>query len=214
VATIISRIDDRGQIVGLTREEMIEQVITLKSGALPAGLDYLDQRTVSATLGQASIRAGVLASMAGLALVTVFMLAYYRGMGVNAFASIVLNLLVVVALMASFDASLTLPGIAGLVLTIGMGVDSNVLIFERIREERATAATPRAAVRAAFDRVWITIVDTHIASLIAAAVLFQFGTGAVRGFALTLAIGLLANVFTAVFVSKTLFDAALRRRPA
>jgi preprotein translocase subunit SecD len=214
VATIISRIDDQGQIVGLTREDMIEQVITLKSGAMPAGLDYLDQRTVSATLGKASIRAGVLASVAGLALVTVFMLVYYRAMGVNAFVTIVLNILILVALMAYFDAKLTLPGIAGLVLTIGMGVDSNVLIFERIREERATAASPRAAVRAAFDRVWLTIVDTHVASLLSAAVLFQFGTGAVRGFALTLAIGLIANVFTAVFVSKTLFDLTLRRRPA
>jgi preprotein translocase subunit SecD len=113
--------------------------------------------------------------------------------------------------MAYFDAKLTLPGIAGLVLTIGMGVDSNVLIFERIREEQATAAGPRSAVRAAFDRVWITIIDTHVASLIAAAVLYQFGTGAVRGFALTLAIGLLSNVFTAVFVSKTLFDLTRRR---
>jgi preprotein translocase subunit SecD len=211
VAAIVSRIEDRGQIVGLSREEMNQQVITLKSGALPAGLDYLDQRTVSATLGEASIRAGVLASLAGLALVTVFMLAYYKAMGVNAFVTIALNLLIVVALMAYFDAKLTLPGIAGLVLTIGMGVDSNVLIFERIREELVTAAGPRAAVRAAFDRVWITIVDTHIASLVAAAVLFQFGTGAIRGFALTLAIGLLANVFTAVFVSKTLFDLVLRR---
>ena len=212
VATIISRIDDRGQIVGLTREEMTEQVITLKSGALPAGLDYLDQRTVSATLGQASIRAGVLASLGGLVLVTVFMLAYYKGMGLNAFVSIVLNLLVLLALMAFFGGQLTLPGIAGLVLTIGMGVDSNVLIFERIREELATANGPRSAVHAAFDRVWITIVDTHIASLIAAAVLFQFGTGPVRGFAVTLALGLAANVFTAVFVSKTIFDVALRRR--
>ena len=214
VATIISRIDDRGQIIGLTREEMVEQVITLKSGALPAGLDYLDQRTVSATLGEDSIRAGVLASAAGLALVTAFMLVYYRAMGVNAFVSIALNLLVVVALMAYFEAKLTLPGIAGLVLTIGIGVDSNVLIYERIREELTAAAGPRAAVRAAFDRVWLTIIDTHVASLIAAGMLFQFGTPAVRGFAMTLAIGLAANVFTAVFVSKTLFDLALRRRSA
>jgi preprotein translocase subunit SecD len=212
VATIISRIDDRGQIIGLTREEMIEQVITLKTGALPASLDYLDQRTVSATLGQSSIRSGVAASLGGLVLVTVFMLAYYKGMGLNAFVSIVLNLLVLLALMAVFGGKLTLPGIAGLVLTIGMGVDSNVLIFERIREELATATGPRSAVRAAFDRVWITIVDTHVASLLAAAVLFQFGTGPVRGFAATLALGLLANVFTAVFVSKTMFDVALRQQ--
>ena len=141
------------------------------------------------------------------------MLVYYGAMGVNAFVSIAFNLLVLMALLAYFGARLTLPGIAGLVLTIGMGVDSNVLIFERIREEQATAASARAAVRAAFDRVWITIVDTHVASLVAAAVLFQFGTGAVRGFAATLALGLLANVFTAVFVSRTLFDLALRRRP-
>ncbi len=206
VATIISRIDDRGQIVGLSREEMHEQVITLKSGALPATLDYLDQRTVSATLGRASVRAGVWASVGGLALVTLFMLAYYRRTGINAFVSIVLNLLLLMALMAAFGAKLTLPGIAGLVLTIGMGVDSNVLVFERIREERVTAKSPRAAVRAAFDRVWITIVDTHVASLLAAGVLFQFGTSALRGFAVTLTLGLLANVFTAVFVSRTLFD--------
>jgi preprotein translocase subunit SecD len=214
VATIVSRIDDRGQIVGLTRDEMIEQVVTLKSGALPAGLDYLDQRTVSATLGETSIRAGLAASIGGLALVTAFMLAYYKGMGLNALVSMLLNLIVLLALMALLDAKLTLPGIAGLVLTIGMGVDSNVLIFERIREERATAEAPGAAVRAAFDRVWITIVDTHVASLVAAAVLFQFGTGPIRGFAVTLALGLLANVFTAVFVSKTMFEAALWRGSA
>lgn len=211
VATITSRIDDRGQIVGLTQEAVREQVITLRSGALPAGIDFLGQFTVGASLGQDSIRAGVAASLAGLVLVTAFMLAYYRAMGVNAFVSIVLNLLILLALMAAAGATLTLPGIAGLVLTIGMGVDSNVLIFERIREERATAAGARAAVRAAFDRVWITIVDTHVASLLAAALLFQFGTGAVRGFAATLTMGLLANVFTSVFVSRTLFDLTLPR---
>ena len=212
VATIISRIDDRGQIVGLTRDEVNLQVMALKTGALPAGIDVIGRHTVGATLGRDSIRAGVLATAAGLVLVTLFMLAYYKGMGVNAFVSIVLNLLVLVALMAFLDARLTLPGIAGLVLTIGMGVDSNVLIFERIREELVAASGPRAAVRAAFDRVWMTIVDTHVASLLAAAILFQFGTGAVRGFATTLAIGLLANVFTSVFVSRTLFDLAWRRR--
>jgi preprotein translocase subunit SecD len=216
LATITSRIDDRGQIVGLTQEEVKEQVITLRSGALPAGIDLLGQFSVGASLGQDSIRAGVAASLAGLVLVTAFMLAYYRAMGVNAFVSIVLNLLILLALMAAAGATLTLPGIAGLVLTIGMGVDSNVLIFERIREERATAAGARAAVRAAFDRVWVTIVDTHVASLLAAAMLFQFGTGAIRGFAATLTMGLVANVFTSVFVSRTLFDLTLPRnaRPA
>jgi preprotein translocase subunit SecD len=125
--------------------------------------------------------------------------------------SIVLNLLILLALVAVIPVTMTLPGIAGLILTIGMGVDSNVLIFERIKEERARAGSVRAAVSAGFDRVWITIVDTHITSLIAAAILFQFGTSPIRGFATTLTLGLVANVFTAVFVSKTLFDLTMRR---
>ncbi len=209
VATIQSRIDDHGQIAGVSREEMIEQVITLNSGALPADLEYVEERTIGASLGAASIRAGVLASVGGLGLVVLFMLAYYRLAGINALVSIVLNLLILLALMAYIPATLTLPGIAGLILTIGMGVDSNVLIFERIKEELATAHGPRSAVKAAFTRVWLTIVDTHVTSLIAAAFLFQFGTTAIRGFATTLAIGLLANVFSAVFVSRTLFELAL-----
>ena len=209
VATILERISDRGQIVGLTREEAVDLAISLRAGALPASVDYLHQTTVSATLGQASIRAGVLASVGGLALVALFMLAYYRAAGLNAVVSIVLNLLIQLALLAYFGAAMTLPGIAGLLLTIGMGVDSNVLIFERIKEESARASGPHAAVIAGFDRVWTTIVDTHVASLIAAAVLFQFGTSAIRGFATTLTLGLVANVFTAVFVSRTLFDLAL-----
>jgi protein-export membrane protein SecD/preprotein translocase SecF subunit len=210
VATIVSRIDDQGQITGVSREEMIEQVITLKSGALPADLEYTEEHMIGASLGDASIRAGVLASMGGLTLVVLFMLAYYRLAGLNALMSIVLNLLILVGLVAFIPVTMTLPGIAGLILTIGMGVDSNVLIFERIKEELAKARTARAAVTAGFDRVWITIVDTHVTSLIAAALLFQFGTGPIRGFATTLTIGLLANVFTAVFASKTVFEVALR----
>ena len=210
VATIQSRIDAHGQIVGVSREEMIEQVINLNSGALPADLEYVEQRTVGASLGAASVRAGVLASLGGLGLVLLFMLSYYRLAGVNALISVVLNLLILLALMAYVPVTFTLPGIAGLILTIGMGVDSNVLIFERIREELATARGPRSAVKAAFTRVWLTIVDTHVTSLIAAALLYQFGTTPIRGFATTLAIGLLANVFTAVFVSRTLFEVALR----
>jgi protein-export membrane protein SecD/preprotein translocase SecF subunit len=214
VATIQSRIDDQGRIIGVSREEMIEQVINLNSGALPADLEYVEERMVGASLGAASVRAGVLASLGGLALVLLFMLAYYRLAGVNALISVVLNLLILLAFMAYIPAALTLPGVAGLILTIGMGVDSNVLIFERIKEELAAAHGPRSAVRAAFTRVWLTIVDTHVTSLIAAAFLFQFGTSPIRGFATTLAIGLLANVFTAVFVSRTLFEVALRRSPA
>jgi protein-export membrane protein SecD/preprotein translocase SecF subunit len=212
VATIESRIDDQGRVVGVSREEMIEQVINLNSGALPADLEYVEEHTVSASLGDASIRAGVLASLGGLGLVLAFMLAYYRLAGVNALISVVLNLAILLAFMAWIPVTLTLPGIAGLILTIGMGVDSNVLIFERIKEELTAAAGARAAVKAAFTRVWLTIVDTHVTSLVAAAFLFQFGTSPIRGFATTLAIGLLANVFTAVFVSRTLFEVALRDR--
>ncbi|HET7220829.1 MAG TPA: protein translocase subunit SecD [Vicinamibacterales bacterium] len=210
VAMINSRIDGEGQIVGVSREEMVQQVINMKSGALPADLEYVEERTIGASLGKASVRAGVLASVAGLALVVLFMVSYYKRTGLNAFASMVLNLLILLGIMAAVPVTMTLPGIAGLILTVGMGVDSNVLIFERIKEELARGRTARAAVNAAFDRVWLTIVDTHVASLISAAVLYQFGTSPIRGFATTLAIGLLANAFTAVFVSKTLFLLLLR----
>jgi preprotein translocase subunit SecD len=212
VATIQGRITDSGQITGISREEMLDQVITLKSGALPASMEYLEERTVGPTLGQDSIRAGVTAAIGGLMLVVLFMLFYYKLAGINALTSIVVNLILLLGMMSSIDAVMTLPGIAGFILTIGMGVDSNVLIFERIKEELATSRGVRAAVNAGFDRVWWTIVDTHVASLIAAAFLFQFGTGPIRGFATTLAIGLLANVFTAVFVSRTMFEIALTRR--
>jgi preprotein translocase subunit SecD len=156
----------------------------------------------------------VTAGIGGLLLVVLFMLFYYKLAGFNALTSIVVNLLVLLGAMAYFNAVMTLPGFAGFILTIGMGVDSNVLIFERIKEELATGKSARAAVNAGFDRVWWTIVDTHVASLISAAFLFQFGTGPIRGFATTLTIGLLANVFTAVFVSRTMFEMLLHRRPA
>src|SRR5688500_3208601 len=153
-----------------------------------------------------------MASVGGLAMVILFMLVYYRLSGLSAVISIVVNLMILLGLMAYLGATMTLPGIAGFILTIGMGVDSNVLIFERIKEELATAKGVRAAVNAGFDRVWWTIVDTHVSSLIAAAFLLQFGTGPIRGFATTLTIGLLANVFTAVFVSRTVFELVLSRR--
>jgi preprotein translocase subunit SecD len=212
VATIQGRITDSGQITGITREEMLDQVITLKSGALPASMDYLEERTVGPSLGQDSIRAGVTASLAGLALVVVFMVFYYKLTGMNAVVSIVINLVILLGLMAAIPVTMTLPGVAGFILTIGMGVDSNVLIFERIKEELATARGARSAVNAGFDRVWWTIVDTHVSSLIAALLLLQFGTGPIRGFAVTLIIGLLSNVFTAVFVSRTMFEMILSRR--
>ncbi len=184
----------------------------LRSGALPAGLDYLEERTVGPTLGADSIRAGVTASLGGLLLVALFMLAYYKLSGINAIISVVANLVILLGFMAQIGAVMTLPGIAGFILTIGMGVDSNVLIFERIKEELAAGKGARAAVAAGFDRVFLTILDTHVASLISAAFLFQFGTGPIRGFATTLFFGLLANVFTAVFVSRTVFELVLSRK--
>ena len=213
--TIQSRISDQGQITGNYDQQTAQDLaLVLRSGALPASLDYLEERTVGPTLGADSVRAGVLSGVGGLLLVIVFMLFYYRLAGFNALTSIVVNLVILLGAMAYFGAVMTLPGFAGFILTIGMGVDSNVLIFERIKEELAGGRSARAAVSAGFDRVWWTIVDTHVASLISAALLFQFGTGPIRGFATTLTIGLLANVFTAVFVSRTIFELILSRRPA
>jgi preprotein translocase subunit SecD len=209
--TLQGRITDNGQITGITREEMTDLVITLKSGALPANMTYLEERTIGPTLGQDSINAGVTASLGGLLLVVLFMLFYYKITGLNAVVSIVINLIILLGLMAYIGSTMTLPGIAGFILTIGMGVDSNVLIFERIKEELGLGRSVRAAVNAGFDRVWMTIVDTHVSSLIAALLLLQFGTGPIRGFAMTLIIGLLSNVFTAVFVSRTMFELVLSR---
>ena len=204
-----------GRIHGaFTPQESSDLALILRSGALPASLDYLEQRMIGASLGADSIRAGLTASMAGLFVVALFMLVYYGATGVNAVVAVALNLLLLLAGVAAAGAELTLPGIAGLVLTIGMGVDSNVLIFERIKEELPTARGARAAVAAGFDRVFLTILDTHVTSLIAAAFLYQFGSGPIRGFATTLFFGLVSNVFTAVFVSRTLFGLILTRRRA
>lgn len=197
-----------------TQQQVRDLSLVLRSGALPAALTYLEEREVGPSLGADSIRAGVISSLAGLGFVTLFMLFYYRLAGINAFLSIVLNLVILMGFMAYLGAVMTLPGIAGFILTIAMGVDSNVLIFERIREELAAKRTARQAVTAGFNRVLTTIVDTHVCSLIAAAFLFQFGTGPIRGFATTLFFGLVTNVFTAVFVSRTLFDLVLSKRPA
>jgi len=210
---IESRITDEGRITGsFTQQEAQDLSLVLRSGALPASLTYLEERTVGPSLGADSIRAGVLASITGLTVVAVFMLFYYKLAGINAIVSVAMNLIILLGFMAYIGATMTLPGIAGFILTIGIGVDSNVLIFERIKEELATQKGVKAAVAAGFDRVFLTILDTHIASMIAAGFLFQFGTGPIRGFATTLFFGLLSNVFTAVFVSRTLFEAMLARR--
>ena len=212
---IEGRISDQGSIYGsFTQEQVADLTLVLNSGALPASMSYLEERVIGPSLGADSIRSGVMASMAGLALVILFMLAYYKLSGINAVVAMVANLVILLGLMAYFGSIMTLPGIAGFILTMGMGVDSNVLIFERIKEELAAGNLARAAMNKSFDRVFLTLLDTHVTSLIAAVVLFLFGTGPIRGFATTLIIGLVTNLFTSVFLSKTLFEAALRRQPA
>ena len=197
-----------------TQDEVSELSLILRSGALPASLTYLEERAVGPSLGSDSIKAGIIASIVGLIFVASFMLLYYKLAGINAILTVALNLVILLGFMSYIGAVLTLPGIAGFILTIGIGVDSNVLIFERIREELAANKGTRQALAAGFDRVFLTILDTHIASLISAAFLFQFGTGPIQGFATTLFFGLLSNVFTAVFVSRTLFEFLLSRKPA
>jgi preprotein translocase subunit SecD len=210
---IEGQIHDEGRISGnFTSEEVADLSLKLRSGALPASLTYLEERVIGPTLGADSIRSGVLASVVGLLLVVVFMLVYYRLSGVNAVVALTMNLIILLGLMSYIGATMTLPGIAGFVLTMGIGVDSNVLIFERIKEELAAQRGVRAAVNAGFGRVFWTLLDTHVASLISAAFLFQFGTGPIRGFATTLTIGLLTNLFTSIFVSKALFELELSRR--
>jgi preprotein translocase subunit SecD len=211
--TIESRITTDGRITGsFTQEEVANLALILRSGALPAQLTYLEEQVIGPTLGRDSIRAGVIASMVGLVLVVAFMLTYYKLSGVNAVVAMVFNLVILLGLMAYVGAVMTLPGVAGFILTMGMGVDSNVLIFERIKEELDAQRGVRASINSAFSRVFLTLIDTHTAALISAAFLFQFGTGPIRGFAVTLVFGLMSNLFTSTFVSKTLFEMALSRR--
>jgi preprotein translocase subunit SecD len=195
-----------------TREEAEDLTLTLNSGALPARMDYLEERTVGPSLGADSIRQGVYASLASLFLVVLSMLIYYRLSGVNAIVALILNLVLLLAAMWVFGSVLTLPGIAGVALTIGMAVDSNVLVFERIREELKSGKVVMSAMSLGFDRAFVTILDTHVTTITSAVFLFVFGTGPIRGFAVTLVCGLLANLFTAVFVSKTIFLWILTRR--
>src|SRR5437899_953256 len=213
VAVIKDAIRDTGVINGrFTQQETQDLSMTLRSGALPAGIKYLEERTVGPSLGADSIRSGVRAAIYGMLAVLIFMLVYYRWAGVNADIALILNLVILLGFMGYFGAVLTLPGIAGVILTVGMGVDSNVLIFERIREELRNGKTPPSAVEQGFSHAWITIVDTHVTTIVSAAILFIFGTGPVRGFATTLTFGLLANLFTAVFVSRVIFDFVLSRK--
>jgi len=219
VANIKEPIRDQGSISGghMSEQQAKDLSMVLRSGALPASITYLDEETVGPSLGADSIRSGVMATVIGMAAVLIFMLVYYRGAGINADLALIMNLIILLGFLgwstiAGVNVALTLPGIAGVILTVGMGVDSNVLIFERIREELRNGKTPASAVDQGFSHAWITIVDTHVTTILSAAILFMFGTGPVKGFATTLTFGLLANLFTAVFVSRFIFDWVLSRK--
>lgn len=211
-AVIKSRIDDSGRITGGFSQESAQNLaLVLRAGALPASIKYLEERTVGPSLGADSIREGVRASVSSMIVVMIFLVVYYRLSGVNAVVALILNLFILLAFMTFAGAVLTLPGIAGVVLTIGMGVDSNVLVFERIREELRAGKAPAPAVDTGFSRAFLTIIDTHITTLVSAAFLFLFGTGPVQGFAVTLSVGLVANLFTSIYVSRAIFDFHLSR---
>ena len=213
-AYIKSQIFDQGEISGrFSKSTADDLALTLKSGALPAAIEYQEERTVGPSLGADSIKAGVTASIGGLVLVILFMLFYYRGSGVNAVIALALNMILTVAALIVFGSTLTLPGIAGLILGIGMAVDSNVLIFERIREEIRLGFTVPESISLGFDRAFVTIIDTHITTIISSVILYVTGSGPIKGFAVTLILGLLINLFTAVFVSRTIFNWELSRRP-
>jgi preprotein translocase subunit SecD len=204
---IKGKIEDSGEIEGnFSQQSAHDLALVLRAGALPASIKYLEERTVGPSLGADSIRHGVQASVLSLLVVMIFMLVYYRLSGANAVLALILNLIILLTALAIFGAVLTLPGIAGVILTIGMGVDSNVLVFERIREELRNGKSAASAVQAGFDKAFLTIIDTHVTTVVSAFFLFLFGTGPIRGFAITLTIGLIANVFTAIYVSKTIFQ--------
>jgi preprotein translocase subunit SecD len=214
IPVIKGRIDDQGEIEGsFTEQEANDLALVLRAGALPASIKYLEERTVGPSLGADSIRHGMQASLTSLVVVLIFMVVYYRSAGVNAVIALLLNLVILLAALAYFEAVLTLPGIAGVILTIGMGVDSNVLIFERIREELRAGKAAASAVDQGFKRAFVTIIDTHVTTVVSAFFLFLFGTGPVKGFAVSLTIGLVANLFTSVYVSRMIFDWHLSRMP-
>ena len=210
---INSRITEQGVIQGsFTVQEVQDLVTVLRSGALPAGLTNLEERTVGPSLGQDSIDKSSRAGMIGFALVIVVMLVVYKMTGINAVLALLLNIVLVFGVLSMFNATLTLPGIAGIVLTIGMAVDANVLIFERVREELRSGRTVKSAIVAGFGKAWSSIFDANFTTMIAAICLFMFGTGPIKGFAVTLSVGILASLFTAVFISRWLFDFITSRR--
>ncbi|MFZ0431638.1 MAG: protein translocase subunit SecD [Candidatus Acidiferrales bacterium] len=205
--TINGRIEDSGVIEGNFSQQTAEDLaLELRSGSLPASIRYLEERTVGPSLGADSIREGVRASIGSMIVVMIFLVIYYRLSGVNAVVALILNLVILIAFMALSGAVLTLPGIAGVILTIGMGVDSNVLVFERIREELRAGKANASAVELGFSNAFRTIIDTHVTTVVSAIFLFLFGTGPVKGFAITLIVGLIANLFTSIYVSRAIFD--------
>jgi len=207
------QIFDNGVIQGVgNQQDANDLALNLKAGSLPAGIVFEQENTVGPSLGSDSIRNGFIAGIAGVLAVVVAMLIYYKKSGINATLALILNAIILIACLSYFGAVLTLPGIAGVILTIGMAVDSNVLIFERIREELRAGKPPIPAVNNGFGKALLTIIDTHVTTVVSCAILFLFGSGPIRGFAVTLVIGLVANVFTAVFVSKFIFDWELSRR--
>jgi preprotein translocase subunit SecD len=205
--TVEAKITDNGVINNIGDQQAASDLaLNLRAGSLPAGLLYLEQRTVGPSLGADSIRSGMIAGIVGLLAVVFVMLVYYKKAGVNATLALILNTIILIAALAYFGAVLTLPGIAGVILTIGMAVDSNVLIFERIREELRSGKGVASAIDNGFGKAFLTIIDTHLTTIVSCAFLFIFGTTQVKGFAVTLVIGLFANLFTAVFVSRVMFD--------
>ncbi len=204
----------QAQISGrFTAKEAHDLAIVLRAGALPAPIKILEQRAVGPSLGRDSIRKGLISMVVGFLLVVAFMVLYYRLSGLVANLALFLNLLFIVSILALAQATLTLPGIAGIVLTIGMAVDANVLIFERIREELAAGRTPRASLESGYSKAFLTIMDANITTLIAAIVLYQYGTGPIKGFAVTLSVGILSSLYTAIFVTHVIFDWIAERYP-
>jgi preprotein translocase subunit SecD len=207
---INARISDSGIIQGrFTVEQAEDLVVVLKAGALPAGIRYLEERTIGPSLGADSVRQGLMAGLVAILLVMTFMLFFYRLSGLNAVAALILNVVILFGCLGYFKATLTLPGIAGIILSIGMAVDANVLIFERIKEERAVGKNVPSAILLGFSKAFSAIFDSNLTTIISAIFLFQFGTGPIKGYAVTLIIGLLANMFTAVFVSHLIFDVTI-----
>ncbi len=212
-ATIEDRISDTGIIRGNFTIEAVEDLtVALRAGALPASIKYLEERTIGPSLGADSIRKGLTSIIIALILILIFMVFYYRLAGVNAVSALILNILLLAGALAYFKAHLTLPGIAGIILTIGMAVDANVLVFERIREELAQGKSILSSIASGFSRAFKTILDANMTTIIAAVFLFQFGTGPIRGFAVTLIIGITASMFTAVFVSRLIFDITVTKK--